>query len=76
VDCSKAVPVSGVAEEYAYVTAQRCPACGGRWAVCRRVLLEDAQGRHYDQIDVACRRCAATQAFLFDIQSFFPSAQG
>jgi hypothetical protein len=70
-DFGEAVPVSRVSDEYAYISAHRCPVCGGRWKVRMQALLKDAQGRHYDRVHVICRQCATRKAFLFDINPFF-----
>ena len=75
-DYSEAVSVNGIPDEYAYLSAHPCPSCGGRWKVRMQALLKDAQGHHYDRIDVICRQCNFCKAFLFDIHSFFPEGEG
>ena len=72
-DYSEAIPVSRVSDEYAHISAHRCPVCDGRWKVRAQALLKDAQGRHYDRIDVICQQCAARKAFLFDVSAVFQS---
>jgi hypothetical protein len=74
-DYGESVSVSEVSDEYDHITENPCPACGGRWKVRMQALLKDSEGRHYDRIDVICRRCRRRQAFLFDINSFFPRSK-
>ena len=70
-DYNAAIPVNSIREEYDYLAAHPCPRCGGRWKVRVQALLHDAQGRHYDRVDVACSQCGERTVFLFDIQSLF-----
>ncbi len=70
-DYNEAVAVNRISDEYAYISVRPCPVCGGRWKVRMQALLQDAQGRHYDQLDVMCSQCGARKAFLFDIGSVF-----
>ncbi len=67
----EAVPVNRVADEYAYIGAHPCPTCGGRWKVRMQALMKDAQGHHYDRVDVACVQCGECKAFLFDVTCLF-----
>ena len=65
-----AIAVSSVAEEYRRLAQERC-ACGGRYRLRRQMLLEGRSGRHYDRLEVACERCGAERAFLFEISAFY-----
>ena len=65
-----AIAVSSVAEEYRRLAQERC-ACGGRYCLRQQMLLEDRSGRAYDRLEVACERCGAEHAFLFDISAFY-----
>ena len=67
----QAVPVDRVAEEYVHIGAHPCPACGGRWKVRMQALMKDAQGHHYDRVDVVCAQCGERKAFLFDVTCIF-----
>jgi len=40
-----------------------------------QALLKDAEGHHYDRVDVICRQCRRRRAFLFDVDAFFQSSQ-
>ncbi len=71
----EAIRVTSMSDEYEYISAHPCPNCGGRWKVRMQALLKDAQGRHYDRVDVICRQCKRCQAFLFDIDSFFEGSR-
>ena len=75
IDYNEAVCVTCVSEEYEYLSAHPCPICGGRWKVRMQALLKDAEGRHYDHVDVICRQCRRRQAFLFDVGSLLPSSR-
>jgi hypothetical protein len=74
-DFGQAVPVKSVSDEHVYMAAHPCLACGGRWRVRLQALLQDAHGRHYDQVDAVCRQCGARQTFLFDIGAVFSGRQ-
>ncbi|MGQ9493613.1 MAG: hypothetical protein ACUVR2_07600 [Anaerolineae bacterium] len=70
-DYSDAIPVKSVYEEHIYLAMHPCPVCGGRWKIRVQALLQDAQGRHYDRVDVICRQCGERKAFLFDVHALF-----
>ncbi|MBC7260370.1 MAG: hypothetical protein H5T63_00020 [Chloroflexi bacterium] len=70
-DYREAIPVSSIREEHDYLAAHPCPSCGGRWKIRVQALLVEAQGRHYDRVDVICSQCGERKVFLFDIQSLF-----
>ncbi len=70
-DYGEAVCVTCASEEYEYILAHLCPSCGGRWKVRMQALLKDAEGHHYDRVDVICRQCRQRRAFLFDVDAFF-----
>lgn len=69
VDPRQAIPVDGVAQEYAILASQTC-ACGGRFRPVRQALLHD-RGRYYDLLEAVCQQCGAPRQFLFDIHTFF-----
>ncbi len=71
----EAVCVACASEEYDYIRAHACPSCGGRWKVRMQALLKDADGHHYDRVDVICRQCGQRRAFLFDIDAFFQGSR-
>ena len=68
-DVSKAIKVSSIPEEYAYLARQRC-SCGGRYNRNAQGLLQ-IKGLWYDQLSVSCSECGNEQQFLFDINSFY-----
>ncbi len=67
----EAVPVDRIADEYAHIGAHSCATCGGRWKVRMQALMKDAQGHHYDRVDVVCAKCGQRKAFLFDVTLVF-----
>jgi len=68
-DVSKAIKVSSIPEEYAYLARQRC-SCGGRYDRNAQGLLR-IKGLMYDQLSVSCSECGNERQFLFDINSFY-----
>ena len=68
-DVSDAIKVGSVAEEYAFLSRQRC-ACRGTYQRETQTVLE-MRGLHYDQLDMRCAKCGAGRTFLFDINAFF-----
>jgi hypothetical protein len=65
---AEAIKVGSVAEEYAFLSRQRC-ACGGNYKKEVQALLEN-NGLSYDRLDVSCSQCGKARSFLFDINSF------
>lgn len=66
---SNAIKVNSVAEEYAYLSRQRC-ICGGRYERGPQALRQIG-GKMFDEISVSCAECGNERSFLFDINSFF-----
>lgn len=65
----EAISVDSVAEEYEFISRQRC-SCSGRFQLKRQKLLVH-EGSHYDLIEVQCEACWESYDFLFDISRFF-----
>ena len=65
---AEAIKVGSVAEEYAFLSRQRC-VCGGNYKKEVQALLEN-NGLSYDRLDVSCLQCGKRRSFLFDINSF------
>ena len=63
----KIIRVNNIAEEYAYVSKQRCK-CGGAFEVLGQALLVDPP---CDVLNVQCEECLKEKKFLFDISGFF-----
>jgi hypothetical protein len=64
------LPAGSIEEEYRYLHAHPCPACGGRYELLRQSLLFK-EGRPFDGFETRCAGCGARRAFLFDISAFF-----
>jgi len=65
---SKAIKVSSVSEEYAYVYEQVCR-CGGALEVIKQTF-SDYPFKH-DILTTECKKCRKKKNFVFDISNFF-----
>ena len=66
---TRAIPVTEISEEYAYLVRQRC-ACGGRYQLDSQALVQRA-GRYLDVLTARCRLCDAHASWAFDVTKRF-----
>ncbi|NMC07596.1 MAG: hypothetical protein GYA24_20450 [Candidatus Lokiarchaeota archaeon] len=64
--------VDDVPEEYAFVRAQSCEACGctGSYDVKLQSLVR-IDGAPHDVLDCKCKECGAEKSFTFDVTRIF-----
>jgi len=66
---ARAIPVTKISEEYAYLAQQRC-ACGGRYQLGSQALVR-REGRYLDLLTARCRQCGARASWAFDVTERF-----